>query len=185
MTDAKRFTHQVVIVTGAGHGIGRAVAERFGAEGARVVVNDIDEARANEVAQVIESGEAIAVAADVSSKSQVDRLFDTAIARYGTVDVLVNNAGLIYSDRHFLDGDEKWWGQILGVNLKGAFLCSHRAARIMAAKRSGVIINMSSGGATKAHRGNVAYDASKVYSIARRTGLQKCYYALLARPCHV
>jgi 3-oxoacyl-[acyl-carrier protein] reductase len=91
----------------------------------------------------------------------VDRLFDTAMARYGTVDVLVNNAGLIYADRHFLDGDERWWDQVLGVNLKGAFLCSYRAAHIMGAKRSGVIINMSSGGATKAHRGNVAYDASK------------------------
>jgi NAD(P)-dependent dehydrogenase (short-subunit alcohol dehydrogenase family) len=161
MIEAKRFIHQVVIVTGAGHGIGRAVAERFGAEGARVVVNDIDEARANNVAQAMEGCEAIAVAADVSSKSQVDRLFDTAMACYGTVDVLVNNAGLIYADRHFLDGDERWWDQVLGVNLKGAFLCSHRAAHIMGAKRSGVIINMSSGGATKAHRGNVAYDASK------------------------
>jgi NAD(P)-dependent dehydrogenase (short-subunit alcohol dehydrogenase family) len=161
MTELRRFVNQVVVVTGAGHGIGRAVAERFGEEGASVVVNDVDEARAREVAQAIPGGEAIAVAADVSSKQQVDALFDAAVARYGTVDVLVNNAGNIHAARHFLEGDEEWWDKLLGVNLKGAFLCSHRAAHIMVRKGSGVIINMSSGGATRAHRGNVAYDASK------------------------
>jgi 3-oxoacyl-[acyl-carrier protein] reductase len=98
-----------------------------------------------------------AMVADVSSKAQVEKMFDRA----GDVDILVNNAGNIYADRHFLDGDEAWWDKVLGVNLKGAFLCSHRAAQSMVRKHSGVIINMSSGGATKAHRGNVAYDASK------------------------
>src|SRR6266446_2956384 len=153
-----RFANKVVIVTGAGHGIGRAIAERFGAEGARVAVNDIDQRRANDVAQAIQG---MAVPADVSSKAQVDAMFDAVLARFGTVDVLVNNAGNIYAARHFLEGDEQWWDKVLGVNLKGAFLCSHRAAHIMARRRSGVIINMSSGGATRAHRGNVAYDASK------------------------
>jgi 3-oxoacyl-[acyl-carrier protein] reductase len=150
----ERFAGKITVVTGAGHGIGRAVAERFAREGARVFVNDVDPARANEVASAI-GGEAIV--GDVSSKAQVDAMFDRA----GDVDILVNNAGNIYADRHFLDGDEEWWDRVLGVNLKGAFLCSHRAAQSMAQRRTGVIINMSSGGATKAHRGNVAYDASK------------------------
>lgn len=161
MAQVQHFLKQVVIVTGAGHGIGRAIAERFGEEGAAVVVNDVDEARANEVAQAIPGAQALAVAADVSSKPQVDALFDATLSRFGTVDILVNNAGNIHAARHFLDGDEAWWDKVLGVNLKGAFLCSHRAAHIMARKGSGVIINMSSGGATRAHRGNVAYDASK------------------------
>ena len=156
-----RFSNQVAIVTGAGHGIGRAVAERFAAEGARVVVNDLSEARAKEVAGSLPAGQGIAVAADVSSKVQVDALFDAALAAFGTVDVLVNNAGDIHAARHFLDGDEAWWDHLLDVNLKGSYLCAHRAAHIMAVKHSGVIINMSSGGATRAHRGNVAYDASK------------------------
>jgi len=160
MTELQRFAGKVVLVTGAGHGIGQAVAERFSAEGARVVVNDLSEARATEVAQAMR-GDAIPVAADVSSKEQVDRLFDTALERFGTVDVLVNNAGNIHAARHFLEADEEWWDRMLGVNLKGAFLCSLRAAHIMARKGSGVIISMSSGGATRAHRGNVAYDASK------------------------
>ena len=150
---------KVVIITGAGHGIGRAVAERFGAAGARVVVNDLDPERAKEVSSGIVRS--VAVPADVSSKAQVDHLFDAALELFGTVDVLVNNAGLIYADRHFLDGDEAWWDKVQGVNLKGAFLCSHRAAHIMVRKGGGCIINFSSGGATRAHRGNVAYDASK------------------------
>jgi 3-oxoacyl-[acyl-carrier protein] reductase len=153
------FVDQVVLVTGAGHGIGRAVAERFAAEGARVVVNDLDEARANEVARAI--GGALGIAADVAVNAQVNAMFDRAEAEFGPVDVLVNNAGNIYAARHFLEGDEAWWDQVLGVNLKGAFLCSHRAAPAMVRRHSGVILNMSSGGATRAHRGNVAYDASK------------------------
>jgi 3-oxoacyl-[acyl-carrier protein] reductase len=156
-----RFLGKVAVVTGAGHGIGRAVAERFGREGARVVVNDVDPSRAGEVAGAITGGEAIAVPADVSKSSAVNALFDAALERFGTVDILVNNAGLIYAARHFLEGDEAWWDEVLGVNLKGAFLCSHRAAHIMVRKGAGVIISMSSGGATRSHRGNVAYDASK------------------------
>jgi NAD(P)-dependent dehydrogenase (short-subunit alcohol dehydrogenase family) len=155
-----RFDGKVVVVTGAGHGIGRAVAERFGAEGARVVVNDLSPERAGEVARSI-GGESVAMAADVSSKPQVDAMFDAVLERFGTVDVLVNNAGNIHAARHFLEGDEEWWDRMLGVNLKGAYLCSLRAAHVMARRRAGVILSMSSGGATKAHRGNVAYDASK------------------------
>src|SRR6185312_8067674 len=159
MQTLQRFAGKVVLVTGAGHGIGRAIAERFGAEGARVVVNDLSEERAREVAAGIL--DAIGIAADVSSKAQVDTMFDALLERFGTIDVLVNNAGDIYAARHFLEGDEAWWDHVLGVNLKGAFLCSLRAAHVMARKRSGSIIHMSSGGATRAHRGNVAYDASK------------------------
>jgi NAD(P)-dependent dehydrogenase (short-subunit alcohol dehydrogenase family) len=155
-----RFANQVAIVTGAGHGIGRAVAERFAAEGASVAVNDLNPDRAAEVAGAI-GPNALTVPADVSSKVAVDALFDAVLARFGRLDILVNNAGNIYAARHFLEGDEAWWDKVVDVNLKGSFLCAHRAAHHMVRQHSGVIINMSSGGATKAHRGNVAYDASK------------------------
>ena len=148
-----------MLVTGSGHGIGQAVAERFGREGARVAVNDLHLSRAEEVAKGIPG--ARAVAADVSDKAQVDAMFDHVLERFATIDVLVNNGGDIHAARHILEGDEAWWDHLLDVNLKGAFLCSLCAAHVMARKGSGAIIHMSSGGATRAHRGNVAYDASK------------------------
>ncbi len=154
-----RFAGKVVLVTGAGHGIGLAIAQRFASEGALVAINDLSEDRAREAATSIP--QSLPIAADVSSKSQVEAMFDALLARFGTIDVLVNNAGDIYAARHFLEGDEAWWDHVLGVNLKGAFLCSLRAAHVMARKGAGNIIHMSSGGATRAHRGNVAYDASK------------------------
>jgi 3-oxoacyl-[acyl-carrier protein] reductase len=153
----------VAIVTGAAHGIGRAIAERYGAEGATIVVCDVDAAGADTVAQeiVAAGGTAVAVTADVSAAASVDRLFAETLERFGTIDVLVNNAGLTATERHFLEGDEAWWDKIHAVNLKGAFLCGLRAAKHMAGRGEGVIINLSSGGATRAHRGNAAYDATK------------------------
>jgi NAD(P)-dependent dehydrogenase (short-subunit alcohol dehydrogenase family) len=154
---------KVAIVTGAANGIGRAIAERYGAEGALVVVNDIGMEGAERVAQAIQAagGTALAVAADVSDAAQVDALFEATLARFGTIDVLLNNAGLTNTERHFLDADADWWNRIIAVNLSSMFLCGQRAAQIMARKGSGAIINMSSGGATRAHRGNAAYDAAK------------------------
>jgi NAD(P)-dependent dehydrogenase (short-subunit alcohol dehydrogenase family) len=153
-----RLEGKVAIVTGAGSGIGRGIAERYAQEGARVVVNDVNAGAAEAVAGAIGG---LAVPADVSSSADVDRLFDTTIAELGGVDVLVNNAGLIDVERHFLDADEQWWDRVIAVNLKGQFLCAHRAARWMAAHGGGAIVNLSSGGARAAHRGMVAYDASK------------------------
>jgi NAD(P)-dependent dehydrogenase (short-subunit alcohol dehydrogenase family) len=176
-----RFAGMVVLVTGAGHGIGRAVAERFGQEGARVVVNDVA-ATADAAAQSIAAagGEAIGVVADVSKKVEVDRLFDTAVEHFGDVNVLVNCAGLVNESRHFFEGDEAWWDRVLDVNLKGVYLCSDRAARLMARRKGGSIISMSSGGATKAHRGNAAYDASKggIEAFTRSAALDLAPYSI-------
>ncbi len=182
MQTQQRFSNKVVIVTGAAHGIGRAIARRFAEEGAHVIINDVNPAGVEAVVQEITAngGSALAGVADVSKKSEVDALFNAVLARFGTVDVLVNNAGLIDVERHFLEGDEAWWDRVLAVNLKGVFLCSLRAAHVMARKRRGVIINMSSGGATHSHRGMAAYDASKggIEALTRAMALDLAPYGI-------
>jgi len=182
MQNGQRFKDKVVIVTGAAKGIGRAIALRFGSEGAHVIVNDVDTVSAEATTQSIiaNGGSALAGIADVSDKSQVDRLFDTTLERFGTVDVLVNNASLTNTARHFLEADEAWWDKILAVNLKAAFLCSQQAAQVMARRRRGVIINLSSGGASHAHRGNAAYDTAKggVEALTRAMALDLAPYGI-------
>lgn len=154
---------KVVLVTGAGRGIGQAIAERFGSVGARVLVNDLSAEAVDETVGAITAagGQAIGQVADVSDGAQVAEMFDVLIAEYAGIDVLVNNAGLVGPMLHFFDADEDWWRRIIDVNLTGHFLCSHRAARLMAKSGGGSIINMSSGGATRAHRSFTAYDATK------------------------
>ena len=178
----QRFTNKIVIVTGAAHGIGRAIALRFGSEGAQVIVNDVNEQGVQGTVQAItaQGGLAVPGVADVSDKGQVDRLFDMVLERFGTVDVLVNNAGLVNVERHFLEADEEWWDRVLSVNLKSVFLCSFRAAQVMARRHSGVIINMSSGGATRSHRGMAAYDASKggIEALTRAMALDLAPYGV-------
>lgn len=154
---------RVVLVTGAGRGIGRAIAERFAARGDVVVVNDVSEQPAIEVVESIASagGTAMSAVADVSDSASVRRMIDAVMASHGRIDVLVNNAGIVEPMLHFFEADEAWWRRIIDVNLTGHFLVSHPTARIMAKQGQGCIINMSSGGATRAHRAFTAYDATK------------------------
>ncbi|MDX6511371.1 MAG: hypothetical protein QOE36_875 [Gaiellaceae bacterium] len=170
---------KTAMVTGAGHGIGRGIAERYAEEGARLVVNDVDGIRAEEVAAAI-GGDALGVRGDVSRSEDVRRLFATTVERFGSVDVLVNNAGLIDVERHVLEADEEWWDRVIDVNLKGQFLCALEASRLMAPRRSGSIVNLSSGGARQAHRGMVAYDASKggVEAMTRALALDLAPYGI-------
>jgi NAD(P)-dependent dehydrogenase (short-subunit alcohol dehydrogenase family) len=156
-----RFENKCVLVTGAGHGIGRATAERFASEGARVGVNDIDADRAHEVAGALGG---LALIGDVSDEAEVARMAGELVDAYGPVDVLVNNAAIASYEatiRHFLEGDTEWWDNIIKNNLRSVFLCSKAVARSMAERRRGAIVHVSSGGASHAHRAMGSYDAAK------------------------
>lgn len=161
--ESKHINDKVAVVTGAAKGIGRAIARRYALEGAKVVAADVDETGCRAVADGINQsgGTAIAIPTDIADETSVDALFKRTVAEYGTVDILMNNAGLIEPMVHFLKADKAWWDRIISVNLTGTFLCCMKAGHVMARNGGGAIINMSSGGATRAHRMFVAYDATK------------------------
>jgi NAD(P)-dependent dehydrogenase (short-subunit alcohol dehydrogenase family) len=173
---------QVAIVTGGAQGIGYAIARRYAAEGANVVIADIaaDAAAAAAASIKGEGGVAVSVTADVGLPDDVDRVVETATREFGGVDVLVNNAGDVVTLRHFLDGDEQWWDNMIRTNLKGHYLFINRVAPIMVAAQHGVIINMSSGGANRSHRGAVAYDASKgaIEAMTRSLAIELAPYGI-------
>src|SRR5487761_844091 len=136
---------KVAIVTGAGSGIGHAIAERFGREGAAVGVNYFGyESQAEELADLISrtARKSIAVKANVSDPDQVQHLVEQVLKELGRVDVLVNNAG-VESSAPFLEITEQSWDKMLNVDLKGAFLCAQACGRAMK-EQGGSIINISS-----------------------------------------
>jgi NAD(P)-dependent dehydrogenase (short-subunit alcohol dehydrogenase family) len=173
---------KVAVVTGAGRGIGRAIATRFAGEGATVVLADIEGDSAEQAARAIREagGQATGFAGDVGLAHDVDALFSATVDRHGRVDILVNNAARTSDQRHFFLGDETWWDEYLRINLKSQYLCTDRAARIMARSGGGAIVNVSSGGATRSHRGMVAYDAAKggTEALTRATALELAPYGI-------
>lgn len=151
---------KVAIVTGAASGIGRATAELFAAYGASVVVADVDVEGGERVAGAL-GGAAAFQSADVSDPDQVQALVDFAVARFGGLHVMCNNAGIGGSLGAFLHDDFSDFEQIMSVNLKGAMLGTQRAARHMKAHGGGSIINISSIGGINAGAGVTSYRAAK------------------------
>jgi len=158
-----RLNRKVAIVTGAARGIGRAIALRFAQEGARLAVVDIRQNEGEETVRLIEAvgGQATFVRTNVSDHTQVQAMVDAVVGRWGTIDILVNDAGICPFEG-FLEMPEALWDQVLEVNLKGYFLVSQAVAKVMVEQGvKGRIIAISSisaefGGSQQAH-----YCASK------------------------
>ncbi len=148
---------KVCVVTGAAQGIGAACARRFAAEGAFVVLADVDDSRGQALAAEL-SG--LYVHCDVGDKAQVDQLVQQALAWHGRIDVLVNNAG-IFRAADFLDVTEEDFDAVLRVNIKGVFLVGQAVARAMAAAGGGAVVNMSSVNGTLAIPNIASYNVSK------------------------
>ena len=156
-----RFEDQVVIVTGAARGLGRRYAERFVADGAKVVMADLRDdvgAAAKEVGG--DSGAVIAVEVDVNDPTAAQAMADAAVEAFGRIDVLVNNAGIWgdYEAKPLLDIDPSYWDFVMGVNVRGPLLCARAVAPTMIAQGRGRVINISSMG---------AYMVAGVYGVSK------------------
>ena len=175
---------KVALVTGSSRGVGRAVALGFAQKGARVVVNyTSNQGAADEVVAEIESmqSSAIAVKADVALKSDVEMLVGKAKETFGRLDILVNNAGFT-RPAMMVKMEEDQWDQVVDIHLKGAFLCSQAAGKLMKEQKSGKIINVTSVAGLVGTVGQINYSAAKggVISMTKSIAREMARYNVCA-----
>jgi NAD(P)-dependent dehydrogenase (short-subunit alcohol dehydrogenase family) len=158
------LTGKTAIITGSARGIGEGIARAFARAGANVVINGMNLDGANDVASAIEAGggKALPFKADVTKKAEVEAMVTATIDKFGTVDVLVNNAGIESTPMLLKDISEAQWDRVLGVNLKGVFLCCQAVIPVMMKQNKGRIININSlAGRRMSFFGSADYTASK------------------------
>ncbi|RKN77132.1 SDR family NAD(P)-dependent oxidoreductase [Paenibacillus ginsengarvi] len=171
-----RLQDQVCIITGAGSGIGQTTAILFAAEGASVIVNDLDEAKGEETVRQIEAngGTALFIRADVTKPDEVKAMTEQSIARFGRIDVLFNNAGISgVGMLHEIEPD--FWDRIMSINIKGVYLPSKYVIPHMMERRKGVVIQMSSCVAEIGLARRASYAATKGAVLALTKSMQVDY----------
>jgi len=168
-----RLENKVAIITGAGSGIGRETALLFAKEGAKVVVADVNEKGGEEtVAEIKKNGDGFFVKLDVSNREQSKQMAKTVLEKYGKIDVLINNAGIV-QDAFVSKMTEQQWDKVIDINLKGVFNCIQAVVDIMMNQGSGVIINTSSIVGLNGNVGQVNYSATKAGLIGMTKTLAK------------
>lgn len=162
-----KLQNKVVIITGAGSGIGKAIAILFAQEGARVVAGDIN-------VEGIDSSAGMIIKTDVSQQADVDNLIDETVKKFGTVDILVNNAGIMDNFMPIAEVTDELWDKILAVNTTGPMRTIRKVMPIFLEKKKGVIVNIASIGGLCGSRAGVAYTASKyaVVGLTKNVGFQ-------------
>src|SRR5262252_270237 len=157
-----RLTEKVSIITGAGQGIGRATALKFASEGARVAVCDINQAAVDDTVKAIEAtgADAAGFRVDVTDKESIARMVNGVMARWGRIDTLVNNAGIV-QDAQFKKMTDEQFERVIDVNLKGVYNCTKAVVDIMLEQNSGVILNASSIVGIYGNFGQTNYAATK------------------------
>lgn len=154
-----KLDDKIAIVTGAGQGIGRGIAEKLAAEGATVVVSDVNEATGRETAEAL-GGQATGVPADVTSRESVQAMADQVRERFGRIDVLVNNAGWDKAGP-FVDSDPSDWDKIIQINLYGVLNTSKAVLPIMVEQGAGAVVNLASDAGRVGSSGEAVYSAAK------------------------
>ncbi|MEO1271599.1 MAG: glucose 1-dehydrogenase [Myxococcota bacterium] len=158
-----RLKEKVAVITGAASGIGRSMARRFADEGAKLVLADLDERRLDKVmAEMSDKGtEAAKLLVDVSNRAQVEGMIQTAVDRYGRLDVLCNNAGVLDNLAPLGETTDELWDKVMGVNCSGPFYATRAALKLMVEQGSGSIVNTSSAAGDHGGRGGASYTVSK------------------------
>ncbi len=158
-----KFKDEVVVITGAGSGIGKATAIEFGRLGAIVIASDLSIEKAQATADsILESGgQAISLKADVSSDVDVKHLIDTALSKYGQVDHMINNAGIDLGMNFFDETSNEHWEKTIAINQTGVFYCMRAALKVMMKNKKGSIVNVASAAGIRSAPRMGAYAASK------------------------
>jgi 3-oxoacyl-[acyl-carrier protein] reductase len=155
-----RLKDKIAIVTGAGSGMGEAIAHTYAREGARVAVLDVNEQAANKVASAIGAA-ALAVACDVTDKADIVRAVEMTEKKFGSTDILVNNAGVAHVNKPLMEIDEREYDRVFDVNVKGVFMFIQSVVPAMRQKGGGVIVNIGSTAGLRPRPGLSAYNATK------------------------